>query len=276
MLAPETLWAPQALPFSSTATGISPSVSVSSGSSSSSCMSLFAHASPAGPPPTITIPASRRSSSGSVGGPTTSSGSNGGGNFAGATAMVPGSAALLGLHGLGQLGQDLVQVADDPEVAELEDRRVRVLVDRDDVLRGLHADLVLDRAGDAGREVELGRDGLAGLPDLARVREPAGVHHRAGRGHRSAERLRELVAQLEVLGLAEPATSRHEEVGVLDVHVRAALLPAGDHRRPGGPGRELDVHIDDFGRAAVALDRVEGVQAADDDAGLADVGDVGD
>ena len=46
----------------------------------------------------------------------------------------PGS-ALLGLDRLGQLGDDLVQVAHDAEVGELEDRRVRVLVDRDDVLR---------------------------------------------------------------------------------------------------------------------------------------------
>ena len=90
--------------------------------------------------------------------------------------------ALLGLHGLGQLRQDLVQVADDAEVGELEDRGVRVLVDRDDVLRGLHADLVLDRARDARREVQLRRDGLARLADLRRVRVPAGVDDRAGRG----------------------------------------------------------------------------------------------
>ena len=43
--------------------------------------------------------------------------------------------ALLGLDRVGQLGDDLVEVADDPEVGELEDRRVRVLVDRHDVLR---------------------------------------------------------------------------------------------------------------------------------------------
>jgi len=48
------------------------------------------------------------------------------------------------------------EIADDPEVGVLEDRGVGVLVDRDDVLRGLKADLVLDRARDPGREVELG------------------------------------------------------------------------------------------------------------------------
>ena len=93
--------------------------------------------------------------------------------------------------GLGELGDDLVQVADDPEVGELEDRGVRVLVDRHDVLRGLHADLVLDRAGDAGRQVQLRRDGLARLADLGGVGVPAGVDHRAGgRDGAAAERAR--------------------------------------------------------------------------------------
>src|SRR3712207_8262434 len=41
-----------------------------------------------------------------------------------------------------------------------EDRGVGVLVDGHDVLRALHADLVLDRAGDAGRQVELRGDRL--------------------------------------------------------------------------------------------------------------------
>src|SRR6516165_10196806 len=91
---------------------------------------------------------------------------------------------LLRLDRLGQLRQDFVEIADDPEVRELEDRRVRVLVDRDDVLRGLHPDLVLDRAGDPGGQVQLRRHGLAGLADLRRVRVPAGVDDGAGRGDR--------------------------------------------------------------------------------------------
>src|SRR5215218_8304381 len=206
MLAPESRCAPATLPFSMTATGTSPSFSASSGSSSSSCSSRIAHASPAWPPPTMATPTSIRSSSGSVGGPTNSlAGSTGGGNWLGATLMP--LAALLGLHGLRQLGHDLVEVADDPEVGELEDRGVGVLVDRHDVLRGLHADLVLDRAGDARREVELGRDGLAGLADLRGVRVPAGVDDRARRGDCAAQRAGELLERLEALGVAEAATA---------------------------------------------------------------------
>ena len=52
--------------------------------------------------------------------------STGGGNSAGATAIW--LAAFLGLYGVGQLRDDLVEVADDSEIAELEDRGVRVLL----------------------------------------------------------------------------------------------------------------------------------------------------
>src|SRR3978361_484259 len=166
MFAPESRCAPATVPFS-----------VSSGSSSSNCMILLAQASPAGPPPTIATPTSMRSSSASVGGPITSAGSNGGGNSLGAIRGTC-SAAPLRLDRLGQLGDDLVQIADHAEIRELEDRRVRILVDRQDVLRVLHPDLVLDRAGHTGGQVELRRDRLAGLADLGRVGVPAGVDDR--------------------------------------------------------------------------------------------------
>src|SRR3954463_11705062 len=273
--APESWCAPATLPFSSTATGTSPSCSIISGSSSSSCSSRIAQARPAWPPPTIATPTSIRSSSASVGGPRNSpAGSAGGGDSLGATAraLLPaiGSAAPPGLPGLGELGDVLVEVAHDAEVGELEDRGVRVLVDRHDVLRGLHADLVLDRARDAGRQVQLRRDGLARLADLRGVGEPAGVDHRAGGGDGAAERAGELLELLEALGLAEAAAAGHEVVGVLDVHVRAALLAALDHRRLQRVRGVVDVDVLDLGRAA-ALVRLEGVEAADDHA---DVGAV--
>src|SRR5205807_9547736 len=127
-------------------------------------------------------------------------GSTGGGYSLGACWPLTEAIALgrlLRLDRFGQLGQDLVQVADDPEVGELEDRRVRILVDRDDVLRGLHPDLVLDRARDTGGEVELRSDRLAGLADLRGVRIPARVDHGARRGNGAAQRVGEVLGQLE-------------------------------------------------------------------------------
>ena len=188
-----------------------PSRSSSSGSSPNSCSSRLALASPAVPPPTITTPTSIRSSSPSSPCLTNSlSGSTGrrGSLGAGAEPCAGGhdQPPLLGLDRVGQLGHDLVEVADDPEVRELEDRRIRVLVDRDDVLRGLHPDLVLDRAGDPGGEVELGRrpscrSGRSGpRRDTSRRRRPRGSR----RPRCSAERRRQSSASSKPSALPRP------------------------------------------------------------------------
>src|SRR5215207_855528 len=89
---------------------------------------------------------------------------------------VGGVLLLAGGDLLGGLGDDGVQVADDAEVGQLEDRGLGVLVDGHDGLRGLHAGAVLDRTGDADGDVELRGDGLAGLPHLEAVGVEAGVH----------------------------------------------------------------------------------------------------
>ena len=209
--APESRCEPGALPFSSTATGTSPSRAAVSGFSSISCPSRIAAASPAGPAPTIrnrprcarrpgrsaaAIASARRPRRREVGGPNAHDRAR--------------------ANELGQLRDDLVQVADDAEVGELEDRRVRILVDRDDHVRALHPDLVLDRAGDPERDVQLRRHGLAGLTDLRRIRVPPRVDDRPCRGDRAAERLRELLGERELLRLAEPASAGDDHVGILD------------------------------------------------------------
>src|ERR1700749_5074828 len=232
MLAPDRRWPPATLPFSITATGTSPSFSVSSGSLSSSSISLLAQATPAGPPPPFATPTSRRYLGASVGGPITEFESNGGGNSLCGTAGIWGfllkggrirlsrsSAALLGFDRLGQFGDDFVQIAHHPEVRELEDRSVRILVDREDVLRVLHSNLVLDRAGDARREVQLRRHRLTGLADLRRVGVPAGLDDRAGRGDGAPHRLGEFLGELEAVRGTESASAADQDVGVLDVHV---------------------------------------------------------
>ena len=85
IIAPDSRCEPGPLPFSTSAIGTSPRDSSSASSSARSCESRIAHASPAGPPPTIATPTSIRSSSGSVGAPTNSfSESTGGGNSIGA------------------------------------------------------------------------------------------------------------------------------------------------------------------------------------------------
>ena len=73
------------------------------------------------------------------------------------------------------LGRTLCTSPTMPRSAIAEDRRLLVLVDRDDVLRALHAHHVLRGAGDAGGDVDGGLDDLAGLADLVAVGHPTGV-----------------------------------------------------------------------------------------------------
>ena len=119
-------------------------------------------------------------------------------------------AALLRLDRLGQLRDDLVEVADHAEVAELEDRGVLVLVDRQDVLRALHPDLVLDRAGDPERQVQVRRNGLARLPDLGGVRyQPASTTARvAATGRPSTPRAARRSSKFSFLPSPRPPPTR--------------------------------------------------------------------
>src|SRR3954471_23494527 len=103
---------------------------------------------------------------------------------------------------LGQLGHRLIEIGDQTIVRDLEDRRVLVLVDRDDHLGILHAGEMLDRAGDADRDIEFRRHLLAGLADLPVVRGIAGID----RGARGADAGAELVGErLDILAEVLPA-----------------------------------------------------------------------
>ena len=84
------------------------------------------------------------------------------------------------------------------------------------VVGGLHPDLVLDRAGDAEREVQRGLHDLAGLADLLAVRDPARVDGRAGRPDRAAERLGELLDDAEAVRPADAAAAGDDDPGLLD------------------------------------------------------------
>ena len=115
---------------------------------------------------------------------------------------------------VGELRQRLEEIGDQAVIGDLEDRRLLVLVDGDDDLGILHAGEMLDGAGDADRDVEVGRDDLAGLADLPVVRRVAGID----RGARGADRGAELVGdRLDVFGeiLARSACARPPEMMIL-------------------------------------------------------------
>src|SRR3989304_6106342 len=79
---------------------------------------------------------------------------------------------------LDQFRDHLEQIAHDAVIGHLEDRRFLVLVDGDDHPAVLHPGQVLDGAGDADRDVELGGHDLSGMPYLTVVRHEARVRWR--------------------------------------------------------------------------------------------------
>src|SRR3954470_22309778 len=158
---------------------------------------------------------------------------------------VGGSEVLLLAGGdlLGGGGDDRVEVADDAEVGQLEDRRLGVLVDGHDGLRGLHAGAVLDRTGDADGDVELRRDGLAGLPHLEAVGIEAGVHRGAGGADGGTEGGGAPLDDREVLRAGHPATAGDDDRGLGQLRPAALLLhhPVDHAGALGGVGdRDVD------------------------------------
>src|SRR5207244_13246536 len=77
------------------------------------------------------------------------------------------------------LVDDLEQIAHEPEVRDLEDRRLGVPVDGDYGARVLDAGEVLDRARDSNCHVQLRGDDLARLADLHLVGRVTGIHRGA-------------------------------------------------------------------------------------------------
>src|SRR5258708_6372960 len=99
----------------------------------------------------------------------------------------PGRSLLALPELLVELRQDLEQIANETVIGDLEDRRLLILVDRDDDLGILHPGEMLDGARDADRDIELGRDDLAGLADLEVVRHKAAIARRQRPAHRPAD-----------------------------------------------------------------------------------------
>src|SRR3954454_10876069 len=140
-----------------------------------------------------------------------------------------------------QLRNRLVEVGDQAVIGNLEDRRVLVLVDRDDHLGVLHAGQMLDRAGNADRNIELGGYDLAGLADLPIVRRITRIH----RGTRSADTGAELVGErldvlCEVLAALHGAATGDDDLGRGQLGTVALCDFLADKGRQARIGRRCD------------------------------------
>src|ERR1700690_3852911 len=99
----------------------------------------------------------------------------------------------------GKFRQRRIKIRDQAVIGDLEDWRLLVLVDGDDDLRILHAGEMLDRAGDADRDVKLRCNNLAGLADLVVVGDEAGIDCGARRADRGPELVRDRLQQVEIV-----------------------------------------------------------------------------
>jgi hypothetical protein len=151
--------------------------------------------------------------------------------------------ALALLQGLDQFGQYFLNVTNDSEVGDREDRGVGILVDGDDGLGVFHPHQVLHCSGDATRDIDVRLHRLAGLPYLFGVRHPSGVDDGAGGTGGGLEGLGETLHQLITLGGAQPPTPGDDHRRLLELGTLALLgMAGGDIRYRAtriGPGQLL-------------------------------------
>src|SRR5438445_9162264 len=111
-------------------------------------------------------------------------------------------------HRFGERRNYLEHIADDSVVRNFEDRRVLVLIDGDDRLRGAHACQMLYRSRDSDGDVKLGAHQPPGLSDLIAMGTPAIVRDGAGGTDcRVAKSGGEIFDELEILRCLEPAST---------------------------------------------------------------------
>src|SRR5271167_998578 len=145
------------------------------------------------------------------------------GSPGGCSARAPCGGGVLS-EDVGQRGQDLHRIADDSVGGEIKDRRIGILVDRDDDVGTLHADAMLNRPRDAGCDVELGAYRLAGLPHLAVSGYPAGLDQRTRRANLGAEYLGKIPDQLKILEALQAASAGDDDVCIGELRLVLALV----------------------------------------------------
>src|ERR1051325_2739775 len=107
------------------------------------------------------------------------------------------------LYQAGDVGNDVLVVADDAEVGGLEDRGIRVLVDRDNGAGPLQPNCVIELAGDGDGEIETRSDGAAREPNLKGTGKDAFPNAGQSGAQGPAKGLRQVLHHPHVLFIAE-------------------------------------------------------------------------
>jgi hypothetical protein len=108
----------------------------------------------------------------------------------------------------GGLWKNLIKFANDPEVRDLEDRCILIVVHGNDDAGCLHATAVVWRTGDSSTDVHAWGNGHTGLADLGVVFDPALVNRVAGRANRASQYVCEFLDRTEV-AVGSATTGNH-------------------------------------------------------------------
>ena len=167
-------------------------------------------------------------------------------------------------------GDDLVHVADHGVRRLGHHRGVGVGVDGEDDLGAGASGPVLDRAGDAAGDVDLGGDPAAGLADLLVVRAPAEAGDHAGHAERPVEQLGQLDDVVEAVRAAGAATGTHDDAGRAQAAGAVRSSRLGRHHAGGRPLRVRPCRrrfVPEFGDSAAiscqAVDRAADIAFTD-------------
>src|SRR6266568_582501 len=83
---------------------------------------------------------------------------------------------------------------------------------------------MLNRSADSEREIQLGRDSLSRRPDLAVHWQPAGIADGTRRCQITSQRIGQLLGDLDVFLLFDPAAHCHNDLGLCEIHGLLGLL----------------------------------------------------
>src|SRR6476619_5030310 len=116
------------------------------------------------------------------------------------------------LQFLDELGHDLVRVAHQTKIGNVEDGRVWVAIDGHNCAGVFHARQMLYGAGDTYCDVEFRRYDFSRLADLQLVGRNTCVDKRARAADRAAKRIRQFADEpLEVFAVLERSTARDDD-----------------------------------------------------------------
>src|SRR5690606_4286016 len=122
--------------------------------------------------------------------------------------------AFIRFYGSSKFRYNFESIAHDTVIGHFEKGRLGILIDDDDGFGSTHTRQMLDSAGDADGDVQVGANGYARLTHVLRVGAPSGIRHRFGAGGSRSEYVGQFFDYCPVFGSLETAASGDHDFGV--------------------------------------------------------------